>query len=524
MSNNSKISKKLVIASCVSLAILGLQACNGEDPDMGSVEAKSAFGGRLIDGYLAGATIYVDLNNNNRRNAGEPFALTDQDGFFSESKDGVDYCRDGAPENEARHCLRAVLSDPNVIIRTYGGFDVSTGEPFTGSLARDVTVGANGVVPSSVVSPLTTALSAADDKAKLLTDLGIVETDLDVDFLSEGEFSSALTGKALALHKVATAFSELIDERYTQFGEDTNLPNNSYNLVYKGLVSQAPADGVWTETDLEMAFESAIANANAAYTAEGLNSPFIGPSEIVAVVNSAKTILGVVEASFTAETSFSDLKKNLLGVELVTTKIVYEKVSTEEVTKIVTELANPDSNLNKTLANDDADFQGLAKTTIDDSTNYDDLVLVNPQSLSSPMGKQISINYDEDDAVGAFHIFFDGQEGASGGTLITCLTYTTKAGSDIDDSDFDLDDVNTAGSWFNIDDKRMVLTLTFGGGNYDVVLASKGLDAESRQKYSFSYGGENVSWYSNHGIIANDDENALPVPSSNDSCESTLSN
>lgn len=515
-------SKKLLLASCVSLAIAGLQGCNADDPDMGSTLEKSAFGGRLIDGYLAGATIYVDLNRNNRRNAGEPFAITDRDGFFSESKEGIDYCRDGAPVEEARHCLRATLSDPNVIIRTYGGFDVATGEPFTGSLARDVTVGSNGVVPSSVVSPLTTAVAAATDKEKLLTDLGIVEGDLDVDFLSEGEFSPTLTGKALALHKVATAFSELLNERYTQFGEDTDLPTNSYDLVYQGLVEQAPAGGAWSETELELAFESAIAKANAHYASAGHNAPFIGPSEVVAVVASAKTILGVVDASFKAETTFDSLKKSLLSVELVTTKIVYEKVSNDEVNKIVTELADPNSNLNSTLSDENADFQGLAKTTIDDSTNYDELVIVDPQDMTSPVNKQLSINYDEDDATGAFHIFFNGTEGNSSGSLITCLTYTTTDGSDIDDSDFDLSDVNTEGSWFNIDSKSMVITLTFGGGNYDVVLASKGLDAEQRQKFSFSYGGDNVSWYSNHGLIANDDPNALPVPTSNSSCESTL--
>ncbi|MDO6718889.1 hypothetical protein Q4575_05720 [Psychrosphaera sp. 1_MG-2023] len=522
MSIKTKNMKKLFLATCVTTALVGLQACNADDPDVGDSSAKSAFGGRLIDGYLAGATIYIDLNRNNRRNAGEPYAITDKDGYFSESKEGVNYCREGAPENESRHCLNSVLADSDVLIRTYGGFDVATGEPFTGSLSREVKVSTTGVVNNSVVSPLTTALAAAEDKEKLLADLGITESDLDVDFLSEDEFSSALTGKALGLHKVATAFSEVVDSVYTEFGEDSDLPSNSYELVYKGLVNNAPADGVWTEADLFAAFEAAEQTAIDLYVGAGLSNAAVAPEDIVAAVNGAKVILGVIGTSFSSETTFDNLNQNLLGVELVTTKIVYEKAESDEVDTIVNELGDPGSNLNQTLSNVNADFQGLAKTKIDDSTDYDSLVVVDPQNLGDPIDKQLSINYEDEDASGAFHIFFKGTEGSSSGTLVTCLTYTTTDQSELDDSDFDLEDVNTAGNWFNIDAKSMVVTLTFGGGNYDVVLASKGLDAEQRQKYSFSYGGENVSWYSNNGLIANDDTNALPVPVSNDDCSATL--
>lgn len=524
MKKNVITMKRLLVATGVSAALLGLQGCDADDPDMGTPKELAEFQGKLIDGYLAGATIYLDLNNNSRLNAGEPNAITDQDGYFSQSKDGVDYCREGAPDFEARHCLRTVVADSSATIRTFGGFDITTGEPFTGSLARNVSVGSSGVVNNAVVTPLTTAVAAAENPAEVLDALGITEEDLDTDFLSEEEFSSELTGKALAMHKVATVFSELIDEVFDEFGEELTLPSNSYNFVYQGLVANQPADGEWSTADLLAAFDAAEQAAADSYAAAEIsNIPSVSSTDRFNAVEDAVIILGVIETTLDEETTFEELEQNLLGVELVTSKIVYEDASDEEVAEIVEQVEDPNSDLNTLLADEAADFQGLLETEITEDTNFSEIVVIDPQDLTSPMNKQLSINYADDETTGAFHIFFSGTDGAVSGTLVTCLNYES-TNSDLNQSEYDIEDVNSTGSWFNIDSNSMVLSLTLGGGNYDVVLSSKGLDEEQLNKYSFSYGGENVSWTSINGLISNDDANAVPVPATDSDCAAVTAN
>lgn len=522
MKKNAFVMKKLLVASCVSAALLGLQGCDADDPDVGSAVETAEFQGKLIDGYLAGATIYLDLNNNSRLNAGEPSAITDKDGYFSQSKDGIDYCREGAPEIESKHCLRAVVADTSAVIRTFGGFDLTTNEPFTGSLAREVTVSASGVVDNTVVTPLTTAVAAAEDKQQLLDDLGITEDDLDVDFLSEEEFSSELTGKALSLHKVATVFSEILDEVFDEFGQDFVLPGNSYDMVYQGLVASQPADGEWTTADLFAAFNLAEQAAADAYAEQNLSIPSVAFDVKSDAVADAVVILGVIETTISEETTFDSLEQNLLGVELVTTKIVYEEATEEEVEQIVELIEDADSDLNTLLADENADFQGLLEVTIDETTDFDELVVVDPQDLTTAANTQLSINYSDDETTGAFHIFFSGQAGTGVGTLVTCLNYES-TDPDLNQSEFDIEDVNTEGSWFNVGQNAMVLTLSLVGGTYEVMLTSKGVDGEGLYEYSFSYGGDNVSWTSINGLIANDDANALTVPQTDQDCAAVTS-
>ncbi len=62
------------------------------------------FYARAIDGYLAGASVYVDQNANGKLDAFEPRALTDSEGYFSYNhRTGTNYCADGGLN---QFCLR----------------------------------------------------------------------------------------------------------------------------------------------------------------------------------------------------------------------------------------------------------------------------------------------------------------------------------------------------------------------------------------------------------------------------------
>src|SRR5690606_21541400 len=104
--SNMTIRKNILTAALAS-SMMGLAACGGDSKgtqDVGSGgnggsgagATSRAFYARAIDGYLAGATVYVDQNENNRLDAFEPRALTDNDGYFSYNQiTDTDYCVTG---------------------------------------------------------------------------------------------------------------------------------------------------------------------------------------------------------------------------------------------------------------------------------------------------------------------------------------------------------------------------------------------------------------------------------------------
>lgn len=93
---------------------------------------SSQISGTVIDGYISGATVFVDLNGNGIVDAGEPMAVTGPDGSFVLDS-----------------------SSPGRIV-AYGGTNIDTGLPNT--LTYYAGVGA------TTVSPLTTLLSVLADQ------------------------------------------------------------------------------------------------------------------------------------------------------------------------------------------------------------------------------------------------------------------------------------------------------------------------------------------------------------------------
>ncbi|PSW59738.1 hypothetical protein C0W54_18925 [Photobacterium kishitanii] len=84
----------------IALAIsstLVLSACGGGDSSEETTNFTS-ISGKAIDGYVVGATVYLDLNYNNKRDSGEPYAITTAGGNFDIVLDANDAsCSDYVP-------------------------------------------------------------------------------------------------------------------------------------------------------------------------------------------------------------------------------------------------------------------------------------------------------------------------------------------------------------------------------------------------------------------------------------------
>ncbi len=101
--------------------------------------APVAIKGMAIDGYISGATVYLDLNNNGARDTGEPLSSTDSKGGFTLTVDPS----------------AAGLATARLRIR--GGTDTATNKAFTSSMSA---VFGEVSKSSFMVTPLTTVLDA----------------------------------------------------------------------------------------------------------------------------------------------------------------------------------------------------------------------------------------------------------------------------------------------------------------------------------------------------------------------------
>jgi hypothetical protein len=128
------------------------------DPATSGIDTGSGVGGRVIDGYIAGATVFRDLNANRILDAGEPSVTSDATGNFTG------------------------LTGTGGVIVSVGGTDISTGQPFTGIMTAPA--------GATVVTPLTTlvqamveqnpALSVADANLAVVRAFGIRDVRVEV--------------------------------------------------------------------------------------------------------------------------------------------------------------------------------------------------------------------------------------------------------------------------------------------------------------------------------------------------------
>ncbi|MCZ6375628.1 hypothetical protein O4N72_15230 [Vibrio parahaemolyticus] len=74
---------KTVNSVLVSLTTLALTACGGGDSsNSGSTGNTTAMTGKVIDGYVVGATVFLDINNNGMLDSDEPNAISSLDGDY----------------------------------------------------------------------------------------------------------------------------------------------------------------------------------------------------------------------------------------------------------------------------------------------------------------------------------------------------------------------------------------------------------------------------------------------------------
>ncbi|MCP4879058.1 MAG: hypothetical protein GY905_00810, partial [Gammaproteobacteria bacterium] len=195
------------------LGLLGLSAGGSSGGSVVASTSSASFSGSVINGYVQGANVFQDTNDNGIFDDGEPNDTTDEDGAFSLQG----YVPNGG----------SIIAAPNA-----NTIDTTTGVA--------VTTAFRGGADTEVISPMTTLLETTDlTEAQLKTAFGL---DSDVDLHNFDPIASALADDASAdkvadaLHykAVSTSISNLLD-----LGSETLASGNTTAAQGVKAVAQA---------------------------------------------------------------------------------------------------------------------------------------------------------------------------------------------------------------------------------------------------------------------------------------------
>jgi hypothetical protein len=181
------------------LACLALTGCGGG----GGSSAASVVSGTVIDGYIEGAEVCLDLNNNQTCDAGEPKATTGKDGGYKLDTTGL-----AVSQIRAAHLLTVVpetakdADDNGLTLKDAGKAAFSLMAPTAAYVKAD-----GSAVTRAVISPLTTLVShdmvtsntpLATAQSYVRARLSLADgTDLTQDFVAQKD--STLINKAQML-------------------------------------------------------------------------------------------------------------------------------------------------------------------------------------------------------------------------------------------------------------------------------------------------------------------------------------
>lgn len=164
-----KFKKKKLSMLVLAAIAASLAACGGGGGGSGPLAAANTLTGVAVDGYIQGATVFLDINRNGLADAGEPSTTTDLNGRYALDYSSVTGSVSGLP----------------VVVT--GGVDSDTGFAFAGKLSAPV----ESVSQAQVVTPMTTLVDAlvaqglaadvSTAKQKVASALGLTVDQLAAD-------------------------------------------------------------------------------------------------------------------------------------------------------------------------------------------------------------------------------------------------------------------------------------------------------------------------------------------------------
>lgn len=557
-------NSQITLALYLSCVLVGVSGCGGSGQDVPEQKALTkdvSFSGLAIDGHIARAMVFLDTNNNATRDPWEAFAFTDNDGYYSYNpKTKIDYCATTATIEQAQYCLRSAQAMTSVVVRTDGGYDVLTGEPFVGQLSRRVDVSGEQTV-FSVISPITTLLVSAANESEantILTSLDLQKSDLDIDYVNSTEIvNTKILKTAVTVQKVASVLADRLTDTYTKIGDDFGTPNDASAIVYNEIakhlvVNKSSFSDVTNTSTLANILDKSEEKLRAIYANNDYPLPqdmgsaaqlgkferIIGTaSQIPVLVNTLIPITPNAQMQ-------SDVAGNVKAIESVVIKTLNERgtdTSIDSAIKFFTNTNNQTlvNTLTTGLSDTTSDLNALIKSDFTAAVTSPESIaqLVKIPETIQPFGAIAGFKIKVSDMNLGFapnnlkdeevEFYFQGGSNAANGSFLACVKYINDASSD-----GTLGDGNTRGElvkgyWSllgatetNLASYNLLLTIEFLGAKYSATIKpaeSVVVAGETIKQYRFDNNGEFIVWRSPQGLRPIDS-----LPTSSRECEQRL--
>lgn len=241
--------------ACTALALAALTACGGGNSGGTKTVLGAGLSGVAVDGYLQGASVYLDVNRNGLLDDGEPSTTTDASGR---------YTLDTRAINGALNGMKVIVT---------GGVDTDTGYAFTGRLTAHV----EDATQAQVVTPLTTVLDAmvssglatdvASARSRLAASLGLNTQDLTLDPLEVLNTKPGIYAAGVSLQKAVELLASAAQNTTPEAAQKDVIAALAQVVIAQSgkpsvkvgdLIAQLPA-GTVTQTQREAAQELADA-------------------------------------------------------------------------------------------------------------------------------------------------------------------------------------------------------------------------------------------------------------------------
>lgn len=219
---------------------LALSGCGGGGGTSSTTTSSStSLSGTVVDGYVMGATVCIDLNNNGLCDNGEPSAITGNNGGFTLPVNSI---------NETNGKTLLVI----------GGTDADTGAQLTTPLTSII----DTTLTKQVVTPTTTLvhayvsldnMSLAVAKQRVASRLGINSNSIYQDPVANYDNDPETYARTAALYAYATSNGRSFrrvkddnDDLYPHFDDDND--DNEPRKRYKDAKSNGPVTNTSTST------------------------------------------------------------------------------------------------------------------------------------------------------------------------------------------------------------------------------------------------------------------------------------
>lgn len=533
---------RLTLAAVAAL----LSACGLDAQDEGRGSA-TVFHGRVVDGYVAGALVYVDTNDNAKLDAWEDRAFTDRDGYYSYNPvSSTDYCAATTPEDDRIHCLR-ISADDTALIRMVGGYDMTTGEPFVGTLTMKVAVSAGASATAPVTgSPLTTLLRhmtdaqtaayvTAEDTAAGL--IGLTLTDLQADFLNIGTATTDAQRWSVKLawqaHKVADVIGSVLANSYNAtkpsgaydgIGKNSDLPRDATSFVYAAIVTEMAK--LASMPDLNTFLSNATNESAVIATAEAALVARIAEVNAVTVATVTPTT-AVLPSLNQRAANLAAMIQTLFGGNIDASAVAARARAIEVATAVARDPAVTDENIVTAAMNAATDVTNGAAYLTNMASPKTDIAGLTKKFKAGTYAGPADADYSSRTAIDSLTTGgagLDGQQLAlDQGTDSVAMVFATDAGSTDsgtvtlnvasfsgsgNDSIFQTTDANgdgqpdpvaVPGTWEKLNDYSLLLTLEPVPGVTEQVIVKPSLNEQNQTVYYFDYGGEQKQWTPDSG-------------------------